>query len=421
MTQAHPPKHRLNPEQQAALETLESGKNVFLSGAAGCGKSFLLRHFLRNKDLQTFPVLASTGAAAILVGGRTVHSFFGLGIMESGPAATIERALKSKRIVKRLKKAQGLVLDEVSMLSGPVLAAAEAIARKARGNSSPWGGIQVILVGDFFQLPPVNPHDHARQWAFLDPVWEASQLTPVILNRIMRTQDAQFLTVLNEVREGQLSQASLEFLHSRTLPPPLPFHGTKLFPRRDQAEKLNLTRLEQIEAPVLQSVTEYTGKEADLEKFKKNSPIPDVLNLKKGARVMLRQNDPELRFVNGSTGEILKLDPDEIEIRLTDGDEIRLAKTTFQLLDADGEVVATASNFPINLAWAVTIHKAQGATLDLLSTDLRGLWEPGQAYVAMSRVRSAETLFLDGWTPHSFKTDPEVLKFYRNLKNSIAQ
>src|SRR5262245_52435234 len=175
----------LNADQEQALEALQGTGNVFLTGAAGSGKSFLLRHYLRDRDPELFPVLATTGAAAILVGGRTFHSFFGLGIMEGGERATVERALRNRRLVRRLKKTEAVVIDEISMLAGTTLRAAEQIAREARGNTRPWGGLRVVAVGDFCQLPPVNAWGSGKEWAFLDPTWTKSEFEPAILREIM--------------------------------------------------------------------------------------------------------------------------------------------------------------------------------------------------------------------------------------------
>ncbi|MFO1520424.1 MAG: AAA family ATPase, partial [bacterium] len=195
------PLHSLSPCQERAHELLQNSRdNVFLTGHAGSGKSFLTRHFLKDKDRKKFPVVASTGAAAVLVGGRTFHSFFGLGILEGGPGPTIEKALADRRLVKRLREMEGFVLDEVSMISGPTLSVAETICRKVRDHSLPWGGARVIAVGDFAQLPPVNPHSRKKEWAFLDEAWERSRFAPAVLKSILRSEDETYLRVLNFIR-----------------------------------------------------------------------------------------------------------------------------------------------------------------------------------------------------------------------------
>lgn len=412
------PKLNLNHEQKEAIKILQSSENIFLTGAAGSGKSYTLRQFLKEPIQRGyFPILASTGAAAILVGGRTFHSFFGLGILEGGISATVERAVQNKNLNRRLKNTPGVIIDEVSMLSGKTLSAAEMIARKIRGNSSPWGGMRVIAVGDFAQLPPVNPYGSEKDWAFMDEVWEASQFVPVILTQVMRTTDPVFLQVLNYIREGIVNEPVRKFLSERTRAPSANFQGTRLFARREEVERYNLNCLSKLKSSVHTFQTQYQGKEAEIEKFKKNSPIGDVIQLKMGALVMLRQNDPDGDWVNGSLGHITQITDHELSIELLEGDKIRVKPVEFTLLNADGNPVVTAKNFPVSLAWAVTIHKAQGTTLDKALLNLKYLWEPGQAYVALSRLKSSDGLFLEGWSPSSIITDPLVSNFHARLVN----
>ncbi len=407
----------LNDDQQTALERLNGQQNIFLTGAAGSGKSFLLRHYLKDKDI---PILASTGAAAILVGGRTFHSFFGLGIMEGGLEATVERALKNKKLMKRLKKTSAVIIDEVSMLSGPTLRAAEMISRAALNNLAPWGGLRIIAVGDFAQLPPVNPFRQSKEWAFSDSVWYESEFTPIVLRQIMRATDLDFLEVLRRVRNGIVDDSVTQFLDARMQEKP---QGdfTRLFPHRADVENYNLTQLQEIRDEVHTFQTEYTGKEADIEKFRKHAPIADVIQLKKNALVMIRQNDPVGRWVNGSLGRIEKISPQSLIIKLDQGRRIELEKTDFTLLDADGNPAVSARNFPVTLAWAMTIHKAQGTTLDQMHVDLRKIWEPGQAYVALSRVRTPQGLFIEGWSPRAIFCDREVVDFHRSLMQRIQE
>ncbi len=404
-------KSKLNEDQKSALEILEGDSNVFLTGAAGSGKSFLMRHYLRNKDI---PTLASTGAAAILVGGRTFHSFFGLGIMEGGVAATVDRVLKNKRVVKRLKDTKAVIIDEISMISGPTLRAAETIVRKIRDNTTPWGGMRVVVVGDFAQLPPVNPHAREKEWAFMDDVWAQSDFRPVHLKKIMRTQDQEFLEVLNSIREGKVTDQVRTFLDSRIDPEP---EGdlTRLFSHRGDVEKYNLSKLSEIEGPLHSFETTYTGRERDIESFRKNSPIAEIIHLKIDALIMLRQNDPEGRWVNGSLGRVEAIKPKELRIRLLSGYTIEIEMANFTMLDAEGLPVVTATNFPISLAWAMTIHKAQGTSLDRMLVDLRKVWEPGQAYVALSRARDPKALFIEGWSERLIFADKSVTRFHSAL------
>ncbi len=418
-------------DQDRALHVLKERQNGFITGGAGTGKSTVIQHYIRehlNGD-EEVAVLASTGTAAILLGGRTFHSYFGLGIMEGGVDQVIERALKHRGIVQRLRKTGTILLDEISMIGAQEFMAAEKIARKARNNSAPWGGLRLIVVGDFAQLPPVVRmnrdldsfnQDHLvppeKPWCFLTSTWNDSEFNPVYLKKVVRSEDADWNEILNELRWGLVSEKGRAVLKERVKPAPLLFQGTRLFARRNQVEKLNQERLDTLSATAKEYPTVYIGNAQKIDDLKRNAPIPEVLILKKGALVMFRQNDPEYRFVNGTLGTVKSMEKDEITVELFNGRTIEIEPVTFSVLDAEGEVVATASNFPLNLAWACTIHKAQGATLDKVHADLRGVWEHGQAYVALSRVRALADLTIEGVTMNSFKVDQAVLNFYRKLE-----
>ncbi len=407
---------QLNSSQLDAFAVLEEDTNVFLSGGAGTGKSFLIRHFLKHTHAD-YAVLASTGAAAVLLGGRTFHSYFGLGIMEGGVSRTVMRALKNRRVLDRIEAEDGILIDEVSMITGEAMQAAEMIARKARDNDRPWGGLRVIAVGDFFQLPPITRAGMKRDWAFLDKVWGGSDFKSVLLDRNERSKDFSFSGVLNQIRKGNLDKDVRMFLDSRKSQVSVDFDGTRLFARRDPTEAFNLERLAKVKGKLHEFDTKYTGKAKNVETLKKNAPIPEQILLKEGALVMIRSNDPKGRWVNGSTGELMNIDPDMLTIRLKNGRVAELEVTSFDLHDADGEKIASAANFPISLAYAATIHKAQGMTLDQMAVDIRQLWEPGQAYVALSRVRAGEDLLLEGWDPRSVIVDPDVIQFYEQIRN----
>lgn len=407
----------LSPCQQDALRILEdSAENVFLTGHAGTGKSHLVKYFLRGRDRKAFPVVASTGVAAVLTGGRTFHSFFGLGIMEGGFERTVERALGDRKVVKRLRAISGFVLDEVSMIPGSALSAAESICRLARQKQLPWGGARVVAVGDFSQLPPVAANGSAREWAFLDEAWRRSDFSPVVLRTVMRTEDADYLNVLNRVREGVVDDDVRTYLNRRVDPDSCEEStATFLTPTRVLSDRQNRKRLAEIEHPLHEFVTQYSGRERAVEQLKKNAPVTEVVSLKKTARVMIRVNDPAYQFVNGSVGTVEDVSNMTLTVKLANGKIIELEKHAFSLLDAEGNEIATAVNFPVSLAYAMTIHKSQGVTLDRMVVDLRRLWEPGQAYVALSRLRSGSGLILAGWDEGSIRVDPQVAAFQAGL------
>lgn len=404
----------LSDEQQKALDLLRSGENIFLTGGAGCGKSYVIREFFKEIDLKEFPILASTGAAAVLIGGRTVHSFFGLGIMEGGPDATYEKAAKDSKVMARLKKIEGFVIDEISMIPGKALMIAEALCQKARGSKLPWGGLRVIAVGDFAQLPPIT-RTGDRDWCFKNEVWQSSGFQCIQLKHNHRVEDQDYKTILDTVRVAKVDDNVREFLNSRTFIHDEEEDSTRLFPRRDQSELFNQRKLKDINEEEVHIDTIYLGEGRHIELLKKSSPVPEKLTLKIGCKVIFLQNDPQKKWINGTRGTVSDILADKIIVKKDKGREVTVEKSSFSYLDADGKILASLIQFPLNLAYATTIHKSQGATLDELWCDLRSLWEPGQAYVAMSRLKTAGGLKILGWQPRSILADPAVLKFYQSL------
>lgn len=402
------------------MKLMSGHDNIFITGGAGTGKSYLLKKFLATVDADKFPILASTGAAAVLVGGRTFHSFFGLGIMEGGRQAVLERALKDKRLARRLRKARAFVLDEVSMIPGVALELAEQIASALRGDDRPWGGLKMIAVGDFAQLPPVTRDYKKRDWAFLNPVWQKSEFTSIHLKEIMRSRaDPEFNEILSDVRVGNVSERVKNLLDWRSVnPADENEEASVLYAKKIDVERINLLKLAQLPGESHIFETEYTGEDRLRKALTVNAPIPDKIELKKGALVMIRQNDPRGRWVNGSLGHVQAFDKNFLEIQLLSGAYVEIEKARFSLLNAEGVEMASARNFPLHLAYAITIHKAQGATLDRIIVSLRQLWEPGQAYVALSRVRESSSLIIDGWQTSSIFADPEVLRFHAGLDRS---
>lgn len=406
-----------SPDQNLALKLLLEKGNVFLTGRAGTGKSTVLKAFLNNIPLnEEVAVLASTGAAAVLVGGRTFHSFFGLGILEGGMSKTVERALRNPKLKKRLKETDTVIIDEISMLSGETLATAEEISRLARGNEQPWGNLRVIAVGDFAQLPPVTPGREAHDWAFRHEVWERTDFRPIALETIHRSPSQDWNQVLNRVREGVCDQLVRDALNNRLNQGEHETEVTRLFGRRNEAENYNRHRLEELAGDATVYETEYSGDSLALEQIRRNCPVPEQLVLKIDALVMIRRNEANGLYVNGSLGHVRSMSKNTIRVELLEtGQTIELETVKFEQLNADGEVVAMAKNFPLNLAYGTTIHKSQGATLDAVRLRLAGLWESGQAYVALSRVRRPERLYLDSWDPKAIKADEEVLRFHSRI------
>lgn len=403
--------------QKKAWEGLLGQQNMFITGSAGTGKSFLLQQWLHKKNTKQFPVLASTGAAAILIGGRTFHSYFGLGIMQGTIDQVVEQALYSGQLKKRLKEAECIVIDEVSMLSGDTLYAANEVAKATRQSDAPWGGLRVIAVGDFAQLPPVSRDTSQKDWAFLHRIWEQSCFESIYLQTVVRTEEQELLQVLDDIRLGLISPAVQQFLYDRSLDESMEFDGTRLFAHRRSADSYNHKRLQGLAGQEYVSTTEFTGDKGAIERLKRNLPIPEMLHIKEHSLIMIRKNDVRFpyRYINGTLATVTEVQRDAILVRLMSGKIVELPKQKFALYDGSGNEQATATNFPVTLAWATTIHKAQGATIDKLLVDLSVLWESGQAYVALSRVPSAAGLYITSWNAQSIKIDPAVQQFYAEL------
>jgi ATP-dependent DNA helicase PIF1 len=403
----------LTTSQKNALDVLENEtSNVFLTGFAGTGKSFLISRFLQNKDQRAeYPVLGSTGVSALLLGGRTFHSYFGLGFANNSIEQTIAQACGNSKVGTRLRKAKAIIIDEISMISGNLMTAAESIARHFLQSSQPWGGLRIIVVGDFAQLPPVE-RGNQKPWAFLFPVWEESRFKPLILKENTRVDDEAFMEVLNKIRYGVVDASVEAFLNERKDASPRSA-TTRLFALRNQVSEYNIEKLDEMTGEVFSIPTLYSGAEPYVTSIKKNSPVEEVLHLKKGATVMIRINDPMFRYVNGTIGKVVgydsKTDILQIQVRNKVYD---FEKMAFSWMDGQGEVKAKATNFPIQLSWATTIHKSQGATLDSAWIDLTRFWEAGQAYVALSRVRNSQDLIIQNWNAKSIKADSVVTMFY---------
>ncbi len=411
----------LSSEQQLALDLMRSGENVFLTGGAGSGKSYVVRELTKELDPKNMPILASTGAAAVLLGGRTFHSFFGLGIMEGGPDATYLRVSKDNKTLKRIAQVEGIIIDEISMISGEAFTIAEALAQKARGSTLPWGGLRLICVGDFGQLPPVmrnftNQPNQKKDWCFLTEAWKRTDPQVCILKHNQRVVDNEFLNILSEIRYGQVNPAVVEFLNDHTKVHDEDHSGTRLFPRREQSENYNQKKLSEISEKEIEFDSIYFGDEKYVTAMKKSSPVPEKLKLKIGCRVLFLKNDMQKRWVNGTRGTLVDYDKESLTVRKDHGREVKVERMTFSMTDADGNPKASVIQYPLTLAYATTIHKSQGATLDELWCDLSSLWEPGQAYVALSRLRTPQGLHIVRWNPRSIIVDRDVIRFYQDIK-----
>lgn len=406
----------LNPQQKKALKVLLQGKqNVFLTGAAGTGKSYVIKLLREIKKLNndTIPMVASTGAASLLVNGVTFNSYFGLGIMAGGVEMTIENAITNRTVCERIVYTDTIIIDEISMISASVLKAANLLCQRVRQNKKFFGGMRVIAVGDFFQLGPYSETDKV-DWVFDGPCWKQGKFKKIELTTIMRTKDKKFLDVLAKVRHGKVDATVKKFLNSRLVKNIDQFDGPRIFSRNHEVDSYNTKRLSQLTTPLFSFKTQYAGEPFAVNRIKENLVIPDVLQIRKGALVMMRVNNFQEGYVNGTVGTVVGITEDVLTIKKTSGETIHVKKHIFEFVNGSGEVIGRARNFPMTLAWAVTIHKAQGASIDKALVSLDRLWLHGQAYTALSRLSSAGGLYITSWNKESFLIDKKVLKFSKS-------
>ena len=426
---------QMDSDQQRAVDLAASGKSFFLTGAGGTGKSYVIRSIVNalNRNQKDVALTAMTGCAALLLGrgAKTLHSWAGIGLGKETASTIITKIKKSFKAKKNWMAADALIIDEVSMMTPELLDKLDEIGRGVRRNQStkPFGGLQMILVGDLYQLPPVNKsgqEDH--RFVFEANVWRTSIEDSVILRTVHRQSDPVFLKVLEEARAGRLSEESIRILESRrnTDWKKLEIKPTLLFTRRADVEEINMAQLKKCKggditfkaktvyspAPFAQRATDQESQWATEKMDKSGSYVPE-LTLRVGAQVMLLTNmDVEHGLVNGSRGVIEKFceGPDPFPmVKFRNGEVIIIQPATWASEDVEG---LQREQIPLRLAYAITIHKAQGATLDCALIDIGdNTFEYGQAYVALSRVRSLDCLYIWDLKPSAFMVHPKVKAF----------
>lgn len=432
---------QLDEQQSAALEVLNAGENCLLTGSAGTGKSTVTTAFI-GSSLKKVDVAATTGIAALNLrdqfsarsGGRavtvsTVYRWLGIGL---GPREGQEPREfynwwrgqwgKSKMAAcRRIEAAECLVIDEVSMLPGRLFTYLDYHCRQIRQRSEPFGGLQVVAVGDFLQLPPVDKEGKGYDWAFWSPSWQGMQA--VMLERVHRQADPEFVGLLNEFRVGRLSAAGVATVQRRVAPF-CPAHIPRLFTHNAAVDKWNGAMLAELPGEEVTYMARLTGEKEDQRNWLiKNLVTPYALTLKKGARVMVTANladdRGELLASNGTLATVLLAGREKVLVRTDDGVGLELGTNAWQF-DQQDEESAKFYQVPLRLAWASTIHKSQGLTLKEAWLDIRAAREPGQAYVGLSRVKSLAGLHLKA-VPGGIFTAPAAVAFYESIRADGAR
>ena len=424
--------------QTDALRILDAGASVFLTGAPGAGKTYVLNEFVKQARARgaSVAVTASTGIAATHLNGQTIHSWSGVGVAEAMTDSLLKQ-IKTRR-GKRIRATDILVIDEISMMHAWLFDMVDQACRAVRRNPEPFGGLQVVMSGDLFQLPPVAHAKRDRELVVPPPemvamreryeragrnpegfvteslVWP--ELNPVVcyLTEQHRQDSGQLLDVLTDIRRGTVSDADCAALDARIgVEPAEDDVAVNLFPNNRQTDVLNDRKLAQIDSREHVYEAQASGPVHLIKRLKNTMLAPELLTLKVGAAVMALRNDTNQQYVNGSLGTVVDFvanrDGDEYPmVRFDNGHTVIMQPAAWEMMDGE-TVLASVKQVPLRCAWAITIHKSQGMTLDRARMDLRRTFAPGMGYAALSRVESMEGLYLDGINDRAFLVSPQAV------------
>ncbi len=408
--------------QSEALDILKLGHNVFLTGPAGSGKTHLLNRYINflKDNYVDVGITASTGIAATHMGGTTIHSWTGMGINDSLSKTDLEELKTRKYLRDRFERTNVLIIDEVSMLHHFRLDLIDEICRYMKNNDQPFGGIQIVLCGDFFQLPPVSRFGEPTVcFAYEAKIWTEANFKICYLEEQHRQTDSAFLKVLNEIRQNCLSEEGMKHLLSRKIGSNkclgLNIEPTKLHTHNIDVDVINQSELEKLKGQSREYTMDSTGRKPLVDSLKKSCLAPENLKLKVGAKVMFVKNNFDEGYVNGTLGKISAFDYEGPIVTLVNGKNIHV-KLASWMIEEEGKSKASISQYPLRLAWAITVHKSQGMSLDAIEVDLSKSFEKGMGYVALSRVRSLDGLSLLGINDMAVQVRNEVLDFDDEIK-----
>lgn len=411
--------------QKEALTLLLMGKSVYLTGQAGSGKTYVLNayvEFLKNHKVSV-AVTATTGIAATHINGSTIHSWSGIGIKNHLTRQDLFHIVGNSNKKAKLRLAKVLIIDEISMLHSYRLDMINEVCKFARNDPRPFGGLQVILSGDFFQLSPVHEKEsEGSLFAYKSQAWEELGLTICYLDEQHRQVDDSFLQVLTEIRSQKVSEYTFEKLSGR-LNKELAHHliPTKLYTHNADVNSINHFELEKIKKPLHSFSMTSGGKKELIDVLKKGCLAPEELLLKQGAVVMFIKNNPSKGYINGTLGKVIGFDTSEYPIVETYAGEKIIAFPVSWQFEENEAVVAEITQVPLRLAWAITVHKSQGMSLDAAEIDLSKSFAYGMGYVALSRVKSLEGIRLLGINTTALLVDEEIAQFDHELQKLSQQ
>ena len=422
-------------KQETALAILKTGQNVFLTGQAGAGKTYVLNQYIEYLRVRQIPVAvtASTGIASTHMNGMTIHAWSGIGIQNEFDKVNVQRLATRDDYLERIKNTKVLIIDEISMLHAKQVDTINQVLKHFRKNEMPFGGVQVIFSGDFFQLPPIGDKGETskEKYAFMSQAWLECKFQICYLTEQHRQTGGDekqrfglsLNEILNQIRSQTVTQQAIDVLTS-TQAHTIDLNRTRLYTHNADVDSINQKQLNELTAKTFTYSAAKMGEKPLQDSLSKSVRAPDELTLAIGAKVMFVKNLPLLGVYNGTMGEVIgfigvsgkayKNADDKITetayplVQLNTGGEVAAEPEEWTVEDKDGTVLASYTQVPLCLAWAITVHKSQGMTLDAAEIDLSKTFEMGQGYVALSRLRSLDGLKLLGFNVKSLLLDEWV-------------
>lgn len=401
--------------QDETLSLLKTGKNVFLTGPAGSGKTYVLNRYIEylEENKVAVAVTASTGIAATHMGGRTIHSWSGIGVKKFLTKKDTYKLLNNQKVRERVVHAKVLIIDEISMLEARVLDLVDTACRLLRSNNHPFGGLQVVFCGDFFQLPPVHKNGEPKPgFAYTSAAWQKADPVTCYLEKQYRQQDTRFLELLNIIRAGSANDEVGQVLMERYLQDIEGFlKPTRLRTHNADANAINEFELQKIDAQEQKYQMVSRGDQELVAELKDACLAPEELVLKKGAVVMFVKNNFDKGYVNGTLGTVVDFDKENnYPIVETKENRVIAEPEQWSIEDDDDQVLAAIMQVPLRLAWAITVHKSQGMSLDCAEIDLSKAFIEGMGYVALSRVRTLNGIKLVGLNELALQVNVEIIE-----------
>jgi ATP-dependent exoDNAse (exonuclease V) alpha subunit len=405
-------------KQREALDILQSGYNTFLTGPPGSGKTFLLNEYIKylKKNHVAVSVTASTGIAATHMGGTTLHSWSGLGIRDELDEQEAKKICEKGYVRKRIKNAHVLIIDEISMIKASQFEAVDKICQFARRNPRPFGGLQVVCSGDFFQLPPVERSGNEIKFVNESDVWKRMGIKICYLGEQHRTKDKKLHTILNYIRDNQAEKSKALLFREQKNAKPIKQILTKLYTHNIDVDSINYSELAKIKGKEYYYQMSFRGNPVVVNVLKKSCLAPEKLVLKKGAEVMFIKNNFEAGYVNGTQGQVVGFAAADLPVVKTqDGKKITVTYADWTIEEED-KVAAGISQIPLRLAWAITVHKSQGMNLNSAEIDLSKCFLEGMGYVALSRLKSLKGLKLMGINNLAFCVNAKAMQIDSEFK-----